>query len=151
MSIKKNASDMPVDVPGAPAAAAEQQDTSAEAAAVSGGDEGGRDASFSAVGFSYGAEGSEAGAAIETDLGEYGDGTAHDPGFPVPAHLSPLLRGVTERSHNVRAPISWPNRSDARPACACMWQCITAGTRVPEAAFITCSCRRSAAFENIIT
>ncbi|CAL8465992.1 g5528 [Coccomyxa elongata] len=86
---------------GAPAAAAELQDTSAEAAAVSGGNNSGRDASFSAVGFSYGAEGGEAVAAIETDLGKYGDGTAYDPGFPVPTHLSPLLRGVTDRSHNI--------------------------------------------------
>ncbi len=74
---------------------------------MSGGDTGSRDTSFSAVGFSYSAEGGEAGAATETELGEYCDGAAYDPGFPVPTHLSPLLRGVTERSHNVRNPIEY--------------------------------------------
>ncbi|BDA48235.1 probable splicing factor, suppressor of white-apricot homolog at N-terminal half [Coccomyxa sp. Obi] len=86
---------------GAPAPAAEQQGTSAEAAAVPDGDAGSRDGSFSAVGFSYSAEGVGTGAATETEPGEYGDGAAYDPGFPVPMHLSPLLRGVTERSHNI--------------------------------------------------
>ncbi len=57
------------------------------------------DGDFAVVGFSYG--GGE-GVADALEPGSEADGEGYDPGFPVPSHLSPLLRGVTDRSHKVQ-------------------------------------------------
>lgn len=84
----------------APAAAAVQEEPDSEAAAVEDTSIDGA-ADFSAVGFSY----SDGGAAEGADAmdGSGGVGEPYDPGFPVPEHLAPLLRGVSEHSHKVRS------------------------------------------------
>ena len=85
-------------LPGAPAPAAAQENAYTFEDATPDGDDSAADGSFSAVGFSY--DGGE-GVADATEPEGDADGEPYEPGFPVPSHLSPLLRGVTDRSHQV--------------------------------------------------